>query len=213
MAALILRQPDLGSFLIILFAAIITYLAAGGRVLYMALAAPLVGIAGTIAILISDYRRARLLTFLNPTADPQGQGYHLNQILLALGSGGLFGSGIGQSRGKYEYLPEVTTDSIFAVIGEELGFIGAVVLIFLFGLLIYRGFRVAEKTVDPFGRVLAIGIVSTLAAQVVLNLAAMVSLVPLTGVPLPFISYGGTSLVVTLLSVGILLNISSQASA
>lgn len=210
--ALVLLQPDLGSFLIIGVAAILTYLAVGGRALFVLIATPVATALGVLAVITSEYRRARLLTFLDPTADPQGQGYHINQILLALGSGGLFGSGIGQSRGKYEYLPEVTTDSIFAVIGEELGFIGATLLILVFGLLIYRLFRIAERAPDQFGKILAVGVSSTLAVQIFLNLAAMVSLVPLTGVPLPLISYGGTSLVVTLFCIGMLLNISKKSN-
>lgn len=207
-SGLILKQPDLGTAIIIAGMALIVYFAAGAKLFYYILGLPFIVGGGLISILISTYRKDRLLTFLNPAADPQGTGYHVNQILLALGSGGLFGQGIGQGRGKYEYLPEVTTDSIFAVIGEELGYIGALVLLTVFAILIYRCFKVVLAAPDRFGMLLALGITSMFAVQLVLNLAAIVVLVPLTGVPLPLISYGGSSLVVTLAGFGILLNIS-----
>lgn len=208
LAVLLLRQPDLGTYLIIATSVLAVYFIAGAKLLYYLAGIPLLVGSVLVLILTSDYRKDRLLTFLDPTTDPQGTGYHINQILLALGSGGLFGTGIGQSRGKFEYLPEVTTDSIFAVIGEELGFVGAAILLAVFGALIYRGFKIAQAAPDRFGKLLAAGIISYLSIQAVLNLAAMVALVPLTGVPLPFISYGGSSVVVTLASIGILLNIS-----
>jgi cell division protein FtsW len=129
---------------------------------------------------------------------------------MSLGSGGIYGEGIGQSRGKYDYVPEVANDSIFAVIGEELGFIGALILFSIITLFIYRGFRVARLAPDKFGQLLATGIIGAIAIQSIVNLGSMVSLFPLTGVPLPFISYGGSSMVVTLAGIGILLNISRQ---
>jgi cell division protein FtsW len=150
------------------------------------------------------------LTFLNPQRDPLGASYHVRQILIALGSGGIFGLGLGQSRQKHEFLPAVTTDSIFAVIGEELGFVGAALIVFVFLALIWRGIKVANQAPDDFGRLLAVGITAWIGLQALVNLAAMVALVPLTGVPLPFISYGGSSLVLALTGVGILLNISKQ---
>lgn len=208
LGGLLLLQPDLGTFIIIALLILIVYFVAGAKLFYYALGLPLILGSGLLVILASSYRKDRLLTFLDPTVDPQGKSYHINQVLLALGSGGLFGSGIGQSRGKYEYLPEVTTDSIFAVIGEELGYIGALALIAVFAVVIYRGFLVVRAAPDRFGQLLALGIISSFAVQLVLNLASMVVLVPLTGVPLPLISYGGSSLVVSLASFGILLNIS-----
>lgn len=207
---LIMLQPDLGSFVIVASMAMLVYYAAGAKIIYYLMGLPAVFAAGLALILTSEYRTARLMTFLNPTADTQGQSYHINQVLLALGSGGLFGTGIGQSRGKYEYLPEVTTDSIFAVIGEELGFVGAVLLLAAFGAVFYRGFKIAKSAPDRFGMLLALGITLMIAVQAVVNLGAMVALLPLTGVPLPFISYGGSSLVVTLFGIGILLNISKS---
>jgi len=165
---------------------------------------------GAGLIFFSSYRRERLLSFLNPSRDPLGTSYHIRQILIAIGSGGLFGVGLGQSRQKYEYLPEATTDSIFAVIAEELGFVGAVCLLALFLLMIWRGMKIAKEAPDDFGRLLAVGIISWIGFQALVNLSAMVAIVPLTGVPLPFISYGGSSLVLSLTAMGILVNISKQ---
>jgi cell division protein FtsW len=165
-------------------------------------------LGGVGLIFFSSYRRERLLTFLNPGRDPLGASYHIRQILLALGSGGLWGLGLGQSRQKYEYLPAVMTDSIFAVIGEELGFIGGAAILLAFLFIIWRGFKIAQGAPDRFGQLLAVGITAWIGLQALINLAAMVALVPLTGVPLPFISYGGSSLVVTLAGMGILINIS-----
>ena len=136
----------------------------------------------------------------------------MRQILIALGSGGIFGVGLGNSIQKYAYLPETTTDSIFAIVAEELGFVGASILILIFGLIIWRGFRIATKAKDNFGKLLAGGIISYLAIQTIINLAAQTALIPLTGIPLPFISYGGSALIVNLCSIGILLNISKQSS-
>jgi cell division protein FtsW len=159
----------------------------------------------------SDYRKQRILAFLDPFSDPQGYSYHISQVLIALGSGGLTGLGLGQSRQKFEYIPEVTTDSIFAIVGEELGFVGCLVLIGLLSYLIYRGFKISESASDPYGKILAFGLTAWLGIQALINLAAMVSLIPLTGVPLPFISYGGSALLANLVAVGILLNISKRA--
>ena len=150
-----------------------------------------------------------MLAFFDPFSDTQGVTYHISQVLIALGSGGITGLGLGQSRQKF-YIPEITTDSIFAVIGEELGFLGGLFLITLFSVLIYRGFKIAENCTDRFGQILAGGITSWLGIQAIINLGAMVSLLPLTGVPLPFISYGGSALVANLTAVGILLNISKK---
>jgi cell division protein FtsW len=208
LSVLLLLQRDLGSLLILIGMILAVYFVAGARLIHYLISVP-VGILALMGIILSStYRRARLLTFLDPTADPQGNGYHIGQILLALGSGGILGTGLGQSRGKFDYIPEVQTDSIFAVIGEELGFVGSIVLFALFGYLIYRGFSIVKNAPDRSGQLLALGIMSSLGIQIVLNLASMVSLFPLTGIPLPFISYGGSSLVVSLASVGILLNIS-----
>jgi cell division protein FtsW len=207
---LIILQPDMGTMLVIVGMAFTVYFASGANVIYFASILGLGAGGFLVFALTSAYRRARILTFLNPTSDTRDTGYHINQVLMSLGSGGIFGEGIGQSRGKYDYVPEVANDSIFAVIGEELGFIGSLLLFAALGFFLYRGFHIASAAPDRFGQLLATGIVGTIAIQTILNLGSMVSLFPLTGVPLPFISYGGSNMVVTLASIGILLNISRQ---
>ena len=164
-----------------------------------------------VLILNSPYRAARLTTFLHPELDPQGIGYHINQAFLAIGSGGFWGRGFGHSRQKFQYLPEATGDSIFAIMAEELGFIICVLIIFLFIFLMYRGLKTAKGSIDQFGRLLAIGIVSWFTFQAFFNISSMIGLLPMTGIPLPFISYGGTALAVTMAAFGILINISKQA--
>ena len=151
------------------------------------------------------------MTFFEQTADPLGRGYHIRQILLALGSGGFFGIGLGQSRQKYLFLPEAATDSIFAVIAEEMGFLGAIVLISLFVLFVYKCFKIIKSAPDDFSKILALGLAVWLGGQALLNMGSIVAVVPLTGIPLPFVSYGGSSLITALLATGILLNISKHA--
>lgn len=205
---LVVIEPDLGTALIILASAVTLYFLSGAPIWQFLILIPFFLLSvGGVAI-VSPYRMRRITTFFNPENDPLGASYHIRQVLLALGSGGLSGIGIGQSRQKYEYLPEANTDSIFAIVGEELGFIGAITVIVLFLFLVWRGFRIAKRAPDTFGRFLALGISSLIGIQTVINLAAMVALVPLTGVPLPLISYGGSSLIVLLVGLGILLNIS-----
>lgn len=205
---LIMLQPDLGTTLIVGFIGVIQIFVAGVPILHFlgALFSGIVGVA--ILIMISPYRRDRLMTFLQVTSDPLGKEYHIKQILLALGSGGLFGLGIGQSKQKYLFLPEASTDSIFAAIAEEIGFIGSIALIGLFVYFVFRAFRIASNAPDQFSKILAIGITAWIGGQIVLNLSSMTALTPLTGIPLPFFSYGGTSLSMILASCGILLNIS-----
>lgn len=217
---LIMMQPDLGTATIILFEAVVLYYLSGGELFYFIVGAPLIAIGGFILVKLEPYRAARLTTFLNiqkalevgaQATDPAL--WHIRQILIALGSGGIFGVGLGNSLQKYAYLPENVTDSIFPIIAEELGFIGSVVLITLCMVVIWRGFVIAAHTKDMFGKLLAAGIISFLGIQMVINLGAMTALFPLTGVPLPFISYGGSALVVDMASIGILLNISKHISA
>ncbi len=205
-------QKDLGSTIVFVATASLMYFASGGKIKHFLIAIPFAGISLFILIATSSYRSKRILAFLDPFSDPQGFTYHIDQVLIALGSGGLFGLGLGHSRQKFEYIPEVSTDSIFGIIGEELGFIGASFLIFLFGLLLYRGFKISQIASDNFGKILALGLTCWLGIQVVINLSSMTALLPLTGVPLPFISYGGSALVANLTAVGILLNISKQSS-
>lgn len=205
---LIMLQPDLGTAAVIVFTSISVYYISGANWLNLFILGIGGGLSGLGLIFSSSYRKERLLTFLNPAHDPLGSSYHIRQALIAIGSGGLFGLGLGQSRQKYQFLPQVTTDSIFAVIAEELGFIGAAAVIILLFMIIFRAFKIARGSSDNFSRLLASGITSWLAIQTVINLAAMLSLLPLTGVPLPFISYGGSSLIITLTGIGLLLNIS-----
>lgn len=205
---LVMLEPDLGTSVVLLISSLAIYFASGAPLFSLFLLGIVSFLGGMSLILSSAYRRERLLTFLDLGRDPLGASYHIRQVLLALGSGGLFGLGLGASRQKYEYLPESMTDSIFAVIGEEMGFIGAGVLISAFLLVIWRGFKIAKEAPDQFGQLLAVGITSWIAIQTLVNLASMVALVPLTGIPLPFISFGGSSLVASLAGMGILLNIS-----
>lgn len=207
---LLLLEPDLGTALLILAIAFCLYFVAGAS--WRRLGFLLLGglVFAPFLIWFSPYRRQRFLTFIDTSFDAQGASYHLRQVLIALGSGGIFGRGLGQSRQKFMFLPEVTTDSIFAVIAEEFGFLGASLLIFAFLFLLYRGLQVAFLAKDSFAQLLVVGMVATIGFQTIINLGAMVALVPLTGVPLPFISYGGSSLLVCLIGMGIVYNISKS---
>jgi len=205
---LVVLQPDLGTAAIIIGIAVILYFISGMSWLQLGILVPIVLCSVFILSVIAPYRMARITTFLNSNYDPLGSSYHMRQVLISLGSGGLFGVGIGKSRQKYEYLPEANTDSIFAIIAEEIGFIGAFMLILLMMFIAYRAFTIAGQAPDRFGQLLACGIGSWFSIQTLINLAAMVGLIPLTGVPLPLISYGGSNLVSMLLGFGILFNIS-----
>ncbi len=208
---LIIKQPDTGTFGLIFFTALTIFFVSGARLSHVAIT--IFGGIGTLALLIrlAPYRMERFLVFLNSDHDPLGSGYQLRQALMALGSGGWLGVGRGQGRQKFNYLPEPVTDSIFAVLGEEIGFIGVFVVVSLFLFVAWRGLRIAQRAPDMFGRLVAVGIVSWIFIQAMINIMAISGIIPLTGIPLPFISYGGTSLVVLLTAIGILLNISKQA--
>ncbi|HCC83318.1 TPA: putative lipid II flippase FtsW [Candidatus Uhrbacteria bacterium] len=210
-AFFLIQQPDTGSMAIIVLMALATYFSAGAPLKYLAG----VGVAGAagLALLIklTPYRAARFITFLHPELDPQGVGYHINQALLAIGSGGLFGRGYGHSLQKFQYLPEVAGDSIFAVIGEELGLLFTWAFLTLNLAFLWRGFKIAERAPDGFGRYLVVGIMTWFGVQAVVNIGAMVGLLPITGVPLPLVSYGGTALAVSLTAMGIVANVSSHA--
>ncbi len=205
-------QKDLGSTLVFVTTATLLYFGSGGPMWHFMVVLPLGLVALLALIFTSGYRSKRILAFLDPFSDPQGFTYHISQVLIALGSGGLFGLGLGHSRQKFEYIPEVSTDSIFGIIGEELGFVGGFLLITLFAIIIFRGFKIAENCQDRFGKILSLGLILGLGIQVIINLSSMTALLPLTGVPLPFISYGGSALVVNLTAVGILLNISKETT-
>lgn len=205
---LIMMEPDLGTTLVIMLIGFSQVFVSGVNLLHVLGSLGLGLVATSLLILFSPYRKARLLTFIQGTNDPLGSSYHVRQILLGLGSGGIFGVGFGASRQKFLFLPEASTDSIFAIIAEELGLIGALAIIFLFTFFLVRGLKIARNSQDKFASVLATGITAWISGQAFLNIASMVSLVPLTGIPLPFISYGGSSLVMVLSACGILLNIS-----
>lgn len=211
--SLVLLQPDFGTASIIIAISLAVYFVAGGRLVHLTW----LGIAGigglAVLIKISPYRAERLATFLHPELDPLDIGYHINQALLAVGSGGWFGRGFGHSRQKFSYLPEVYGDSIFAVVAEELGFIFSALILFLFLALMWRSFKLICSCRDPFARLLVVGIVTWLVCQAFLNIGAIIGVLPLTGVPLPFISYGGTALTMCLAAAGILVNISRQADS
>lgn len=206
----VILEPDLGTAFIIGIIALIIYFLSGAPLLNFLLLIPLTLTIGIITAITSSYRFKRILTFIKPGQDPLGASYHIRQVLIALGSGGLFGLGLGKSRQKYAYLPEATTDSIFAIIGEELGFIGTSIFILIFLFFLYRCFTISKEAPDKFGYLLGMGITFWLATQAFVNLSTMVVLIPLTGVPLPFISYGGSGLVVALFAIGIILNISKH---
>lgn len=207
---LLVLQPDTGSMSVIAGTTVLMYLAAGGPVLWV-IGLVMSGVAGlALLINLTPYRAARFMTFLHPELDPQGVGYHINQAFLAIGSGGIFGLGFGQSRQKYLYLPEVQGDSIFAIMAEELGFVIAVVFIAAITLLVWRCFYVARNVRDPFARFLAMGVGIWIAVQTTVNIGSMIGLMPMTGVTLPFVSYGNSSTLSLFAALGIVYGIARQ---
>jgi len=209
---LIIKQPDIGTALIFVLIAVGIYFLAGAEILQLGLFIPIFIACLWLIIKIAPYRLARIIAFINPKSDVLGVSYHINQTLIAIGSGGLLGVGFGNSRQKYNYLPEAHTDSIFAIICEELGFLRAVLVIIAFACLAILGLKIVKKAPNNFGRLLAFGIIIWFVGQAFVNLGVMLGFLPFTGVPLPFISYGGSSLIISLAAVGILLNISKQAA-
>lgn len=205
---LIMLEPDLGTALAIAGTVLIMLFTAGVPVSWMAGLGIVGGLGATYYAFSADYRIERLRTFLDPWRDPLGESYQVIQALLGLGSGHLFGVGLGRSRQKFWYLPEPFTDYIFAILGEELGFIGAALVILLFLVFAWRGYRIAAKAPDRFACLLAVGITTMIVLQAAMNMAVVTASIPATGVPLPFLSYGGSSLMVTLAGVGILLSVS-----
>jgi cell division protein FtsW len=212
-AGIVIMQRDLGTTVILCGTVLLLLFVAGVRLRYLA-ASALVGVlASGILILGEGYRRTRFLAFLHPWADAQSTGYQLIQGYIALGSGGWFGVGLGASRQKWQYVPNAHTDFIFAIIGEELGFFTALVVLALFAVLVYAGVRVAVRAPDTFGRLLAAGITSWIGLQALVNLGAVTGLLPITGVPLPFLSFGGSALLVTLAGVGVLVSIARGSAS
>jgi len=206
---LLLLQPDLGSALVLICIAFALFFLAGAKI-WQILGVGIIGIMAIMLVIIfSPYRRQRLMTYLNPSADPLGAGFHSRQITLALGRGALWGQGLGQSAQKYKYIPEASSDSIMAIVAEELGFIGSSVIIILYLIYFLLMLKVvARQRENKFNYLLAAGILFWFASQTILNLSAIVALLPLTGIPLPLFSYGGSSLLMLLLGTGIMIKIS-----
>ena len=209
---LILGEPDFSTAIVVMGFSFIMLFLGGSRITQLSALIVTLLPPGIILAIGKDYRRVRLLSFLNPWEDPLKSGFHIIQSLIALGSGGLTGVGIAESRQKFFYLPDQHTDFIFAIIGEELGFIGSFVVILLFIILLWRGFLIALRSPDTFGSLLAAGITSMIAFQAIINISVVTKLMPTTGITLPFISYGGSSLIANMFCCGILLNISQYQS-
>lgn len=212
-ALLIVAEPDLGTTMVITFAVAATLIAAGVRMRDLALIGAVLAGFALLMTVIEPYRMARLTGFLNPGADASGAGFQAAQAKIALGSGGLFGVGIGNGVQKAFYLPEAHTDMISAVIGEELGLVGILGVVGLFSLFGYAGLQVAKKAKDNYGKLLVAGLTSLVLVQATINLFAVMGLAPLTGVPLPFVSYGNSSLMTTLFAVGLILNVARGGTA
>ncbi|MBI4058704.1 putative lipid II flippase FtsW [Candidatus Microgenomates bacterium] len=208
--ALILLEPDLGTAVVVAITALSMLFFAGIPLYFFAGLLPIAALSGLILIMISSYRKERFLSFLQSLIDPLQASYHVKQILIAIASGGLLGVGLGQSRQKFLFLPEATTDSIFAVMAEEVGFIGALALILVFAGLISRIFLIAKSVDEKYAKMVAGGVGVWLGSQIFINIAAMTATLPLTGIPLPFFSYGGSALVMNLFSLGMVANISKR---
>jgi cell division protein FtsW len=205
--ALILLEPDLGTTITLCGMMLAIFLVAGVPLRLVFAASVLAVGVGLLAIWVEPYRRARVFSFLDPWSDAEGSGFQIVQAMIGIGSGGITGEGLGEGVQKVLYLPEAHTDMIFAVVGEELGLVGSALVIGAFAVFAIAGFRIALRCRDPFGKLLAAGLTALVCGQAAVNLAAVLGIAPLTGIPLPFVSYGGSSLVVLLAAVGILLNI------
>ncbi len=207
---LMIMQPDVGTLAIITATSLIVYFVGGGKIRHI-LAIVLIGIIGLVSLVrVMPYQADRFKCFLDPSFSARDVCYQVNQSLIAVGAGGIFGRGFGASRQKYMYLPEVQGDAIFSIIGEETGLIFSSLLVILFIYLFYRGYLISKYAPDNFGRILAIGIVTWLVMQAMINIGGMINLMPMTGVPLPFVSYGGSAMLAALAAIGILVNISKQ---
>ena len=211
-AVLIVFQPDLGTAVLLAIGVAIVLFLGGIEMRWVAISAALLTAFGVFAIWIESYRLARVMTALNPWLDPSGKGYQTIQALLAFGTGGLKGVGLGLSRQKFFYLPEAHTDFIFAIIGEEVGLIGTLAVVAAFVIVLYAGIRIAMGSRDQYGRLVAGALTGMLAFQAVLNMAAVTGVFPVTGKPLPFMSYGGSSMFVTMISVGLILSVSTYGA-
>lgn len=210
--ALVVSEPDMGTTVIIVLVACTLFFLAGAPLSHLALLLGSGAFLSYLLITTRDYQMDRFSAFLDPGADAQGSGYQIIQLLVALGSGGPFGLGWAESRQKYLYLPSAQTDGVFAVLGEELGFVGLMAILAIFAFFVYRGVQVTLKTRDKFATLLAMGVVSWIAFQTLINIAGITRTLPLTGVPLPFLSYGGSALITVMAGVGILLSVSKYSS-
>lgn len=212
LAILLMLEPDLGGLVIIALIIVSQYWVAGGAVRHISLIGGLAGLGFGALVYAAPYRMQRFLVFLNPSHDPLGMGYQINQALMAVGSGGILGLGWGHSRQKYNYLPQASSDSVFAIMAEEMGLVQIVAIIGLYWLILMRSFQVVKTAPDNFGKVLATGIVSWFGFQTIINIGGILSLFPMTGVTLPLVSQGGSSLVMMMIALGILFNISKQTT-
>jgi cell division protein FtsW len=210
---LIIMQPDVGTMLVLLAIAAAMFFVAGVKLKYLFSVAGISGLILFLLIKSEPYRLQRITTFFNPSVDSQGISYQVNQALIATGSGGLWGQGFGQSRQKYNYLPEPMGDSIFAIMAEELGYFRIMIVLLLILLFAIAGFKIALKAPDTFSKMVAAGITSWILFQTLLNISGIIALLPLTGIPLPFISYGSSAMVINLAAIGILLNISRYTAS
>jgi len=208
---LLILQPDIGTLGIIIISAAFVYFLAGTPLKHIFIIGSVAIASLALLIQVAPYRLARILVFINPNIDPMGISYQIKQALIAVGSGGIFGRGVGMSIQKYGFLPQPLADSIFAVFSEEWGFVGSFVLLALFFIFAWRGFAIAKRSQNKFYRLAVLGITCWITLQAFVNMGSMVGILPLTGIPLPFISYGGSALIAELIGIGILLNISKNA--
>ena len=210
LALLLIKEPATGMTILIFGTALLLYFFSQGKLSYIIITVLFGGIIVGYLMISTPYRWKRVQAFLNPDIDPLGYSYQIKQNLIALGSGGWFGRGFGKSLLKEKFIPEVIGDSIFAVIGEETGFVGATIIILLYFLFLLRGLRIASQTPDSFGKLLVVGFVTIISLEAIINIFSVASIIPFTGLPLPLISYGGTSLATTLTMIGIIANVSKH---
>jgi len=212
-AGLVMMEPDMGTTIVIVLTTITLFFIAGGALTHLVALVSIGSVTAGFLILTGGYRSERLFSFISPESDPSGSGFHILQLLIAIGSGGVTGLGVGASRQKFFYVPGAHTDGVFAIIGEEMGFIGAVAVLALFAFFIYRGLRIMLNASDNFGALLALGVTSWIGYQALINIGGITRTIPLTGIPLPFLSYGGSALWATMAGVGVLLSVSRYAKA
>jgi cell division protein FtsW len=207
---LMLLQPDLGTLSIIIATSLVVYYVAGGKLRHILSIVLLGALLIFLMVQVKEYQRERFICLFNPSFDTQNTCYQTNQALIAIGSGGIIGRGLGASRQKFSYLPEVQSDAIFAIVAEELGFVFSVLLILLYLALFYRGWKISQESPDDFGKIVSLGIVSWIVLQSMINIGGIINIIPMTGVPLPFVSAGGSSIIASLMAIGVIFNISKH---